>query len=155
MELTTPSDTEILITETFEAPQETLFACWTDPDLIRQWMFVPAYPLSACEVDLQVGGEMRLLWRSPMPFMTIGLRGTFLEIDAPNKLVHEETFDDDWTNDKTLVTTTFSDCGDGTAEVAQLIGYKNQRTRDEVLSSPMKNGIEDNYRNLKRLLPTL
>lgn len=35
--VTLPSDTEILLTRTFDAPRHLVFRAMTEPDLVRRW----------------------------------------------------------------------------------------------------------------------
>ena len=35
--VTTPTDTDILITRQFDAPADLLFTAYTTPDLVRRW----------------------------------------------------------------------------------------------------------------------
>ena len=36
--VTTPTDTQIVITRQFDAPRHLVFACYTQPALIRRWL---------------------------------------------------------------------------------------------------------------------
>ena len=35
--VTTPTDTQILITREFDAPKHLVYKAWTTPELIRRW----------------------------------------------------------------------------------------------------------------------
>lgn len=37
MDVTFPSDTEILITRTVNAPRHLVYRAWTTPELVRKW----------------------------------------------------------------------------------------------------------------------
>jgi uncharacterized protein YndB with AHSA1/START domain len=105
LRVTTPGDREIAVTRVFEAPREQVFAALTRPDLIQRWLSgPPGWSLPVCEIDLKVGGRVRFVWRGPYG-TEIGLRGVYREIAPPERLVHTELFDQDWTGGETVVTT--------------------------------------------------
>jgi len=92
MEVTTPSDTEIVLTKTFPAPREVVFAALTQPDHLVHWMKTAGMDLVACEVDLRVGGKLRYVYQRPSG-RKIEVRGTFEAVDPPRRLEYLETYD--------------------------------------------------------------
>ncbi|HMF88165.1 MAG TPA: SRPBCC domain-containing protein, partial [Gemmatimonadaceae bacterium] len=57
LQITTPSDREIAMTRTFDAPRAMVFDAWTKPELIRRWLGAfGGWKFEVCEVDLKVGG---------------------------------------------------------------------------------------------------
>src|SRR3989442_11614429 len=66
LQVTTPSDREIVMKRVFNAPRRLVFDAWTKPELIRRWLGVRAgWSMVVCEVDLKVGGTYRYVWRGP------------------------------------------------------------------------------------------
>ena len=59
--LTTPSDREIVITRTFDAPRALVFDAWTRPEHVGRWYGT----LSVCEIDLRPGGAWRYVISEP------------------------------------------------------------------------------------------
>jgi uncharacterized protein YndB with AHSA1/START domain len=56
------TDQEILITRIFDAPRESVFAAWTDPDQVAAW-YGPEHfdtPREKVHVELRVGGRYEL-----------------------------------------------------------------------------------------------
>ncbi len=41
LEVTTPTDREVVVTRSFEAPRERVFDAWTRPELLRRWLTGP------------------------------------------------------------------------------------------------------------------
>ena len=39
--VTTPSDREIAMTRTLDAPRELVFDAWTKPELLKRWLYGP------------------------------------------------------------------------------------------------------------------
>ncbi len=145
------SDREIRMTRTFDAPRDLVFDAFTKPDLIKRWMYGPeGWSLPVCEVELKAGGKMRYVWKHK-DGTSMGMSGTFREIKRPSRIVHNETFDEDWTGGETLVTTLFTETG-GQTLVEQTVLYSSQAARDAVLKSPMEDGIAQGYDRLDKIL---
>src|SRR5712692_1806560 len=66
LKVTTPSDREIAMTRVFDAPRRLVFDACTKPELVKRWLLgPPGWSMPVCEVDLQVGGAYRYVWRGP------------------------------------------------------------------------------------------
>ena len=152
--VTTPSDREIAMARTFNARRELVFKAWTTPELLKRWLFGPEdWRLMDCDVDLKVGGAIRWVWRH-QDGGSMGLRGVYREITAPDKLVFTEIFDDNWTGGETLVTLTFVENA-GKTTVTQSILYVSKAARDGALKSGMEEGMSVGYDRLEELLTQL
>ena len=57
--VTLPTDTQILITRTFEAPRHLVYKAYTTPELIKRWWGGDRGEVTLTEVDLRVGGTWR------------------------------------------------------------------------------------------------
>ena len=145
------SDKEIRMTRIFDAPRDLVFDAFTKPELIKRWMFGPeGWSLPVCELELKAGGTMRYVWQHK-DGASMGMSGVFREIKRPSRIVHNETFDEDWTGGETLVTTLFTEKG-GQTLVEQTVLYASREARDAVLKSPMEDGIAQGYDRLDKVL---
>jgi uncharacterized protein YndB with AHSA1/START domain len=92
----------VRIERTFEAPAEEVFDAWTSEEVIRRW-FKPrkGWLEPSAEVDLRVGGKIRVVMRTPEG-EPVGAGGEYTEIDRPNRLVFTWTFDDDPSNEQMI-----------------------------------------------------
>src|SRR5882762_9425026 len=64
LQITTPSDREIVMTRVFDAPRRLVFDAFTKPELVKQWLLgPPGWTMPVCEIDLRVGGAYRYVWR--------------------------------------------------------------------------------------------
>ncbi len=84
-----PSDREVVVTRTFDAPARVVFEAWSQPDLFRRW-WVPksmGMTLHSCEMDVRTGGTYRLGFGGGMEFF-----GKYLEVTPPSRIV--------WTNEE-------------------------------------------------------
>jgi uncharacterized protein YndB with AHSA1/START domain len=84
---TTPSDRELVITRTFDAPRALVWAAFTDPRHLPHWHTGPdGFTMPVCEIDLRPGGRWRYVWRNAHG-REFGATGTYREVDPPNRLV--------------------------------------------------------------------
>lgn len=149
--ITTPSDCEIAMTRTFDAPRALVWEMFTKPEHIRKWWGCKHLEVTVCEVDLRVGGEYRYVGRMPdgnlCPF-----RGVHHEIVPPEKIVYTEIFDVPEAREHPgLVTTTFTENA-GKTTINIVIKYDSKQTRDIVLASGMESGAAAGYDMVDELL---
>jgi uncharacterized protein YndB with AHSA1/START domain len=149
--ISTPSDREILMTRLFDAPRELVFEAMYRPELLKRWLSgPPGWSLEQCEVDLQVGGAFRHVWRGPEG-AEMGMGGIFREIVRPERIVRTELFDEDWTGGETLATLVLTERA-GKTELAVTVLYSSREARDGALQGPMKEGVAASYDKLDTVL---
>jgi uncharacterized protein YndB with AHSA1/START domain/effector-binding domain-containing protein len=128
-----------------------VFDAYTKPEFVRQWMGAfGKWTMPVCTVDLRVGGTLRYEWRGP-DGESMGYSGTFIEIDAPARLVNTERFDDPWYEGDATCTATFDE-RDGKTTLTLVVRYASQAIRDAVLQSPATEGVNAGYDTMERLL---
>jgi uncharacterized protein YndB with AHSA1/START domain len=81
----------ITVSREFDAPREVVFRAWTDPEQLRRWWGPHGCSIPFCEVDLRPGGSFRLCMRMGQD---IWVRGTYLEVRPPERLVFTDSFTD-------------------------------------------------------------
>lgn len=154
LELTTPSEREIAMRRVFEAPRTLVFDAWTKPELLERWLGVRAgWSMVVCEVDLEVGGAYRFVWRGP-DGTEMAMGGVYREIVRPERLVATEVFDDPWYPGEALDTTVLVE-QDGKTTLTTTVLYESQEARDAVLESGMERGVAESYDTLAELLKGL
>lgn len=152
--LTTPSDREITVTRTFDAPRQLVFDAFTTPEMLKQWLTGPdGWRLDVCEIDLRVGGRHRYVWRGPEQG-ECAMGGSFRAVSPPERLVYTELFDEDWTGGETVVTVVFEDHGDKT-RVITTVRYSSEAARDGALATPMADGWSQSFQQLDAVLAKL
>ena len=147
--VTTPSDCEIAITRAFATSQQQLFDAFTKPELVRRWLLGPeGWTMPVCEIDLRVGGRYRYVWsKTGAPDM--GISGTFLELDAPRRIVNTELFDQAWYPGEATNTTTFTQSGASTT-VTITVRYQSKEARDTASRSGMEHGMRAGFDRLEQ-----
>lgn len=152
--VSTPSDLEIHVERMFDAPADLVFDCYTTPDLVRRWLNGPDdWSLGTCEIDLRPGGNYRYVWLGP-DGESMGMVGTFHEIEPPTRLVTTEQFDDDYGMGKMLITTVFHPEGERT-RLRQTILCESKAQRDAAVASGMTDGMGISFASLDGLLADL
>jgi uncharacterized protein YndB with AHSA1/START domain len=98
----------VRIERTFAALPEDVFDAWTSPEVMRRWFHcAPDWETPKAEVDLQVGGKVRVVMRKP-DGTEVEARGEYTVIDRPHRLVMTWTFDDEPSNEQ-LIELSFSE----------------------------------------------
>ena len=136
--VTTPSDTEILITRQFDAPAALIFRAWTEPDLVKQWWGFETGKWLVCDVDLRVGGQWR--WVVMEGDMEVGFHGEYREIDAPRRLVTTEIYEG--APDASALNTMILEEVDAVTRLTVLAQHATKEQRDSVLESGMEGGMQ-------------
>jgi uncharacterized protein YndB with AHSA1/START domain len=89
-------DKTLRIERTFHAPADVVFAAWTSAEVIRRWWQAELDgETSEAEVDLRVGGAVRVVMRDPDNDVEHGGGGTYTEIDPPTRLAFTWLWDGD------------------------------------------------------------
>jgi len=150
LEVTTPSEREIRVTRTFDAPADLVFECHTKPEYVQKWLLgPPGWSMPVCEIDLKAGGAYRYVWRNDADGREFGVQGAFHEIVAPERLVHNERMDG--VPGQTLCTTTFVSSGGRTLFTMTML-FESKELRDGALESGMTGGMEISYDRLQDMI---
>jgi uncharacterized protein YndB with AHSA1/START domain len=119
----------VRIERTFDAPAHAVFEAWTSPEVMRRWFHVePDWETPEAEVDLRVGGKIRVKMRRPDGTEHV-IAGEYTEVAPPRRLVFACTFSDDPDNEQ-LVELTFSESDGATTVVMINSGISTNERRD-------------------------
>ncbi len=155
LQITTPSDREIMMTRVFNAPRRLVFDAHTKPELVRRWLLGPdGWTMPVCEIDLRVGGRYRYVWRKDATGDEMGMGGVFREIAAPERIVNTEKFDDAWYQGEALDTLVLVEQG-GKTTLTQTMLLESREARDAILKTGMEKGVEASYNRLDEVLASL
>jgi uncharacterized protein YndB with AHSA1/START domain len=80
------AERELTLTRLFAAPRALVFRAWTEPQRLARWWGPKGFTNPVCELDLRVGGAIRIVMRAP-DGTDHPMAGVFREIDAPERLV--------------------------------------------------------------------
>jgi uncharacterized protein YndB with AHSA1/START domain len=80
----------------FEAPIDTVWRMWTDPEMFRQWYGPMGMSIPTAEMDVVVGGTRKICMemKSPERTMSMWFTGVYKEVNRPSRLVYSESMCD-------------------------------------------------------------
>jgi uncharacterized protein YndB with AHSA1/START domain len=154
MKITTPTDLEILVTRTFDAPRHLVWDAMTKPELIRRWLFLPpGWTMTKCEEDLRVGGAYRWEWAGEDGKTAMVMHGVYREVVPMERAVRTETFDMgcDHRLGEQLASLVFTEQGGKTLVTIRLV-FPTMEHRDGALASGMEHGMSAGYDQLDEML---
>lgn len=123
------SDTEVVVTRSFDAPARLVFAAWTRAELMRRW-WIPrsmGMTLMSCEMDVRVGGSYRFEIKHPDFEQPMAFFGRYVEVVQDARIV--------WTNEE-------SEAGAVTTVSLTEVNGKTRLVLSEVY--PTKEALDDN-----------
>jgi len=140
--VTLPTDTQILITRTFNAPKHLVFRASTEPDLIKRWWHGGHGEMTVAEVDLRVGGKWRYALVTPGGD-EVAFHGEYREIVPNERIVATEAFEGipDPDGNAAVCTYEFTE-EDGRTTLRMLIEHKTREGRDMHIESGMESGMQ-------------
>jgi uncharacterized protein YndB with AHSA1/START domain len=79
----------------YPAPAQAVFDAWTSEEVLRRWFHAGHdWETTVAEVDLRIGGAVRVVMRDPHKDVEYGGGGVYTEIDPPRRLVFTWLWDD-------------------------------------------------------------
>jgi uncharacterized protein YndB with AHSA1/START domain len=133
---------------TFQAPVQAVFDAWTSEEVMRRWFHGQHdWETPEAEVDLRLGGAVRVVMRDPVKDTEHGGGGYYTEIDPPNRLAFTWTWDDDDDDRRTLIEVEFEE-----AEDATTVRFTHSNLRDQESVLNHKEGWTACFDNLERTL---
>jgi uncharacterized protein YndB with AHSA1/START domain len=134
------------IERSFRAPAETVFEAWTSEEVLRRWFHAePDWETPAAQVDLRVGGAVRVVMRDPHKDREIGGGGHYTEIEPPTRLAFTWTWDGE--DRQTLIELEFEE-----AEGVTTVRMTHSGLRDAEAVSRHEHGWSNCLANLDRAL---
>jgi len=147
--VTLPSDTEILITRSFEAPRTLVWDALTTPRHLLRWWGPQWCPLVACDIDLRPGGTWRYVARDTTG-VELAWNGVYRSIEAPVTIVSTEVFEGFPDAASVNTMTLHEDAGVTTLQT--LVQHATQANRDGHVQSGMEAGMQQTFDRLDDLL---
>jgi uncharacterized protein YndB with AHSA1/START domain len=149
MMVTTPSDTEILVTREFAAPRQLVWRAFTEPELIAKWWPGRRGEMRSCEVDLRAGGGWRYVMVTSEG-VEVAFHGDYREVVPEERIVNTEVYEGA-PGPGILVTNTFTEAG-GRTTLTMLSDCGSMEVRDMILGSGMEGGLGEGMDILEELV---
>ncbi|MBV9878964.1 MAG: SRPBCC domain-containing protein [Gemmatirosa sp.] len=152
MAVTLPSDCEVAVTRTFDAPRRLVWAANTVPAHLQRWLLGPdGWTMPVCEVDLRVGGAWRYEWAKPGE-TGFGFGGEYLEVVPEERLVYTES---PAAGMPPAVVTMRLDEVDGRTVLTQTMRFADRASRDAAIRTGMNDGVAASYDRLDGVLAAI
>jgi uncharacterized protein YndB with AHSA1/START domain len=131
---------------TFQARAAAVFDAWTSEEVMRRWWHAEVgWETIEAEVDLRVGGAVRVVMRDPGRDVSYGGGGVYTEIDPPRRLAFTWLWDDD--TRRTLIELDFEE-----ADGVTTVRFKHSGLWDEATVRSHEGGWSGAFGNLERTL---
>jgi uncharacterized protein YndB with AHSA1/START domain len=148
---TTPTDHELVATQTIDAPRERVWEALTNCAHLKHWMLGPdGWTMPVCENELRVGGTWHFGWRGP-DGTVMEMNGVYKELVRPEKIVNTENWGTDWP--ETLSTQTLTE-ENGRTKIHCTLVYPSKEARERAIETGMKDGWAASWDRLNEFLQT-
>lgn len=145
-----PDDRTIVIIRRFDAPRQLVWDALTREELVRRTIAPFDEEVTACSIDLRVGGGYRFGFLagdgSEMVF-----HGTFLEVEPPARTVQTWLFDG-WPGVEAVESFDLREAGGGGTAFTYRLEFADAADRARMRGTA---GLEANFDNLAELLASL
>jgi uncharacterized protein YndB with AHSA1/START domain len=140
--VTLPTDTQILITRTFNAPRHLIYRAYTTPALIMRWWSARRGAVTVADVDLRVGGQWRWVLLSDDGF-EVAFHGEYRELVPHTRIVCTEVYEGFPEPDAFALNTLTLSEQEGRTSLSLLVEHQRREHRDAHLNSGMEGGMQD------------
>jgi uncharacterized protein YndB with AHSA1/START domain len=144
-----PNDLEIVLTREFDAPIQLVFDVLTKPEHVRKTIAPYGEQVTVCSIDLRVGGNYHFVFVTD-DGTECSFRGTFLEVDPPNRTVETWLFEG-WPGVEAVESVELHET-DGVTKLTHRLAFRDQAGRDHMTKF---DGLEANYDNVEDYLRSL
>jgi uncharacterized protein YndB with AHSA1/START domain len=152
LKVTTPSDTEIVMTRVFDAPRDLVFEAHTTCEHLRNWWGPRRYEVTSCDVDFRPGGKWRMVHRGSEGD-EYAFHGEYREIVRPERIVW--TFEFEGMPGAVSVETMTLEEHEGKTTFTATSVYDSLEARDGMLESGSSEGAAETWDRLDEYLETL
>ena len=154
LQISTPTDTTIVMTRAFNAPRRLVWEAMFTPDKMARWMLPrPGWTLTVCECEGRVGGVLNEAWKSDEADPAMTLKGVFTEVVPLEWAVHTETMalGTGEVIGSLVEEHAFTEKG-GVTSLLITQTYLSTEDRDGAIASGMDQGMEACYLKLDEVL---
>jgi len=151
LEITLPSDREILMTRIFDAPRDLVFEAMTKAEHVQRWRGPCRMTMEVCEMDFRVGGTWRYVLRAP-DGKNAEFTGVYHEIVKPERLVCTGRYvEPRFGNPQWQTTLTLEDVG-GKTKMRSRILHPSKEQRDGHINAGMESGAAETFDRLNEIV---
>ena len=153
--VTTPTDTQIVITRDFDAPKHLVYKAYTTPELVKRWWAGRRGNVTQVDIDLRVGGRWRYVMVANKGF-EVAFHGQYREIVPNERIVTTEVYEGapDPNDEGALNIITFDEVA-GRTTLTILVDAGTREVRDLIINSGMEGGMQEGMDLLEEVARSL
>lgn len=156
VQVTLPTDEQILLRREFDAPKHLVYRAWTTPALVKRWWSGLRGEMKVVDIDLRVGGKWRYVMLAHGK-LEVAFHGEYTEIVPNERIVTTEIYEgapEPPQGQEPLNIITFSE-KDGRTTLDLLVQCPSKELRDIIMSSGMEEGVQEQMDVLEVLARSL
>lgn len=118
---------DLVLTRELSAPRSLIWRCWTTPEHLVQWFVPKPHRVTACELDVRVGGRFNTTFDVEGTLMEN--KGVYLEVIDQEKLVFTDAYTEGWKPAPEPFMTaivTFEEMGQGRTRYTALARHRSE-----------------------------
>ena len=151
--MTLPSEREILITRTFDAPRKLVFEAVTKCEHVGKWYGPRGTEMLSCKIDLRPGGTYRFVQRGP-DGSEYAFSGEYREVVRPERIVQTWNFEGIPPGHESIETLTLEEANGKTKWTSHSL-FKSVEDRDGLIQSGMESGMRETMERLAELVESM
>lgn len=144
-----PGRQDIVVTRTFDAPRDAVFAAMTEPDSIARWWGLDDTDTRVEAADARPGGRWRYVESGP-DGAEYGFHGVFHDVVAPERFV--QTFEFEGMPGHVSMDTYTLEEKDGRTLYTSVTVFQSVEDRDGMVASGMEFGLKQSLDSLEKLV---
>lgn len=123
--------TDLSFTRTLAVPRALVWECWTSPEHIPHFFVPRPHRVTACDIDLRVGGRFDTTFDVDGNLMQNN--GVYLEVVPDEKLVFTDAYSEEWKPAPDPFMTAIlllTDTGDGSTSYTAIARHRSPEARE-------------------------
>ncbi|WP_017612520.1 SRPBCC family protein [Nocardiopsis salina] len=144
-----PGRQDIVITRTFDAPREAVYAAMTDADSVARWWGMDETDTRVEVSDARPGGRWRYVEKGP-DGTEYGFHGVFHDAVEPERIV--QTFEFEGMPGHVSMDTCTLEEKDGRTLYTSVTVFQSVEDRDGMVASGMETGLSQSLDALEKLV---
>ncbi|MGB7286744.1 MAG: SRPBCC family protein [Salaquimonas sp.] len=152
-----PIEHSLSITRTINAPVRTVWRCWTESELLKQWYCPKPWSVPNAEMEAKAGGRFNLTMAGPRA-ERMDLVGSFLEVKPLKRLVFTDGYAEGYVPRPDSFMTgvvEFADLGDGRTKMIWSARHATAEARQQHLDMGFEQGWSASAEQLDELARSL
>lgn len=145
---------ELVLTRVLDAPRSLVWEATSKCEHIKRWWGPRGYTVPICEIDFRPGGAWRFVQHDPKgnehPF-----KGVYLEVVAPERVVHTFIYDVPMIRDSVAVVTVTLEEQGGKTKLTSRTVFPTPEAYEGAVASGMEPGAKETLDRLAELVVAL